>query len=326
MNYQSVNIVIPTFNGKELLGRFLPLVMKAAESYKGESEIIIVDDGGTDGSDEFIRRNFPEVRLIKLDKNKGFAWACNEGFRVCKNEIVILLNNDVLVADNFISPLIPHFNDKDVFGVRPGLSLLNKNINQEDLDKFSIGLEFKTGFIELPMVKLKAIPERNFIFLLGGTSSAFDKDKLLKLGGFDEMFKPFYWEDADLSYRAWKRGWKIIYEPKSLVYHQTHSTIFKVYPKHYIERISEKNKYILVWKNISDKKLLFYHFSWIPFRLLGLLIRGKWHRLPSLFLALRELGKIREKRKFELQRAKVSDAQIFNLFSKITKGGIKLHE
>jgi len=323
MKDQSVSIVIPTLNGKELLKRFLPSVMTAAKAYQGESEVIIVDDGGTDGSDELIKSEFAGVRLIRLEETRGFAGVCNEGFRACRNQIVILLNNDVLVDRDFIAPLVAHFENEEVFGVRSGLRLLDSNVSQEDLERFSIGLEFKRGFIELPMFKQAVTRVPNDIFLLGGTSAAFDREKLFKLGGFDELFNPFYWEDADLSYRAWKRGWRILHEPKSLVYHQTHSTIAKAYPKEYIERIGERNRYILVWKNISDKKLLFNHFCWIPLRLSGLLIMGQWHRLPSLFLALKKLGKIREKRKHELQDAKMTDFQLFSFFSRIMRDGTK---
>ena len=319
MKNQSVSLVVPTCNGKELLERFLPSVVAAAGAYPGESEIIIVDDGGSDGTDELIMSSFAGVKLVRLEQGKGFAGACNAGFRACRNRIVILLNNDVLVDKDFIAPLVAHFEDGEIFGVRPGLRLLNDNMSREDLERFSIGLEFKRGFIELPMFKQAAARAPGDIFLLGGTSAAFERAKLLDLGGFDELFNPFYWEDADLSYRAWKRGWRILYEPKSLVYHQTHSTIARAYPQEYIERISERNKYILVWKNITDRKLLFYHFCWIPLRLAGLLIMGRWHKLPALFLALSKLGKIREQRKRGRQDAKVADSRIFSLFAENMK-------
>ncbi len=323
MKDQSVSIVIPTLNGKELLKRFLPSVMAAVGAYPGKSEVIIVDDGGTDGTDELIKSNFAGVRLIRLERNMGFAGACNAGFRECRNQIVILLNNDVLVDKNFIAPLVVHFENDEIFGVRPGLRTLGANVSREELERFSVGLEFKRGYIDLPMF-LRAAPRKcNDIFLLGGTSAAIDRVKLLELGGFDELFSPFYWEDADLSYRAWKRGWRIIYEPESLAYHQTHATIFQTHPQEYIEMIGERNRYIMVWKNIVDKKLLFNHYCWIPLRLLGLLFSGRWHKLPSLFLALKELKTIREKRKRELREAKKSDRQLFNFFSEIMKGGAK---
>lgn len=319
MNYRSVSIVIPTYNGKKLLEKFLPSVIKAAKFYKGQTEIIIVDDAGTDGSDEFVRRNFPEIQLVKLEKNRGFSGACNEGFKVSRGEITISLDNDILVADDFIYPLTAHFDDKDVFGVAPGLLLPN----QKDLEVSSRGLKFRRGFIEIPIFKFKKKHEQNFVFLLGGGAATMDRNKLLELGGFDELFNPFYWEDADLSYRAWKRGWKILYEPKARVYHQKASTSFRVYSRHYVEKISERNRYILVWKNILDKKLLLCHFLWVPIRLIWYLLTGKWWRISSFFLALKQLKNIRSKRKIESREVKMSDSKLLNLFSEIMSSSIK---
>jgi GT2 family glycosyltransferase len=297
--------------------------MDAVGAYPGESEVIIVDDCGTDNSDELIKGKFAGVHLIRLEKNMGFARACNAGFRACRNEIVILLNNDVQVDKDFIAPLVAHFENGDVFGVRPGLSLMDLKVSRAYLERFSVGLEFKRGYIELPMFKRGATQKNGDIFLLGGTLAAIDKEKLLKLGGFDELYTPFYWEDADLSYRAWKRGWRIIYEPKSLAWHQTHSTI-SLYPQNYVGKIGERNRYIMVWKNIFDRKLLFNHFCWIPLRLLALLISGRWHKLPALFLALGILDKIKEKRKLERQEAKISDRRLFDFFSDIMRGTTRI--
>lgn len=325
MKKRSVSIVIPTFNGKELLRRFLPSVMAAAEAYHdGACEIILVDDASADASAEMIRSAFAGTRLVRLETHRGFAGACNAGFRACQNQIIILLNNDVLADRNFIAPLTAHFNDTAVFGVRPGLRLLDSKMSRDDLERFSIGLEFKRGLVELPVFKQAATPVPNDIFLLGGTSAAFDRQKLSELGGFDELFAPFYWEDADLSYRAWKRGWRILHEPQSLVYHQTHATIGRMYPRKYIEKISERNKYFLVWKNITDKKLLCYHACWIPLRLAGLLLSGRWHRLAAFFLALRELGKVSARRKHERQAAKVTDFQLFSFFAERRRGSTQV--
>lgn len=319
MNYRSVSIVISTYNGKELLERFLPSVVKAAKFYKGQTEIIVVDDGGTDGSDEFIKRNFPEIQLLRLEKNIGPLLAIKKGFKIIKNQIVILLDNDILVAHDFIHHLTAHFDDKDVFGVAPGLLLPN----QKDLEISARGLKFRRGFIEIPIFKLRKIEKQNFVFLLGGGAATMDKNKLFELGGFDELLSPFYWEDADLSYRAWKRGWKILYEPKARVYHQGHATIFREHNRYYIERIGERNRYILIWKNILDKKLLFYHFLWVPIRLIGYLLTGKWWRISSFFLVLKQLTKIKAKRRIESQEAKIPDSKLFNLFSKIMTNGTK---
>lgn len=314
MDYKSVSIVIPTYNGKKLLEKYLPSVVEAAKVYKGDTEIIVVDDAGRDGSDEFIKRNFPGIHLIKLEKNIGPLLAINKGFRLSKNEIIILLDNDVLVANDFIYPLVAHFDNEEVFGVSPSLHLLNRRLGQKDSKVYTRSLIFRRGFIDAPIFKFPEVTGQNFIFLLGGGAAALDRDKLLKLGGFDELLSPFYWEDVDLSYRAWRRGWKILYEPKSLVHHQGNSTIPKAHHRHCIDKINERNRYILIWKNISDRKLLFCHFLWFPIRLIGYLLTGKWWRISSVFLALRQLKNIRSKRHIELREAKMPDSELFNLF------------
>ncbi len=319
MFYKSVSIVITNYNGEKILEKFLPSVVDAAKFYEGQTEIIVVDDAGTDGSVEFIRNNLPEVKIIRLEENIGPLLATNVGIRASKNQIIILLDNDVLVKRDFISPLVKHFEDANVFGVGPSLDLLNPEFKQFGSKICASGLVLRRGFLEAPFSNLREAQEQNFIFLLGGGASAMEREKLLKLGGFDELFSPFYWEDADLSYRAWKRGWKILFEPKSMVHHQAHSTISSAFSDHYVEKISERNRYILIWKNISDSRILFCHVLWIPVRFLGSALTGKWWRVSSLFLALSNFKKIRQKRKIELQEAKKSDAEVFDFFSKIMK-------
>ena len=315
MEHKSVSIVISTYNGKGLLEKYLPSVFEAARSYGGRTEVIVVDDGGEDGSDEFIQQNFPEIRLLRLQKNMGPILAINEGFRASKNEIIILLNNDILLASDFIRPLSAHFNDKNVFGVFPNLHLLDK----KDMRSYTMGLLFRRGFIETPPFAPTETEGQNIIFLLGGGAAAIDRDKLLQLGGFDELLSPFYWEDVDLSYRAWKRGWKILYEPKSLLYHEIHSTISKEHKSDYVDKISERNRYIIFWKNISDKRLLISHFLWIPLRLVRNILTGKWGRVTALFLALSKVKQIMRKRHIELQETKTGDDKLFKLFSEIMK-------
>ena len=111
----------------------------------------------------------------------------------------------------------------------------------------------------------------------------------------------------------------MLYELKSQVHHQASSTINKEHGRHYIDMIAERNRYILVWKNILDKRLLFYHLLWVPMRLIWFLLIGKWWRVSSFFLALGKLKEINQKRKIELREAKVSDAELFDLFSKIMR-------
>ena len=97
-------------------------------------------------------------------------------------------------------------------------------------------------------------------FYGGGGSCAFDRRKFLELGGFDELLKPFYLEDTDLGYLAWKRGWKVLYQPASVVYHEHRGTIGKRFSEAYIQSVLKKNFLLFTWKNIHDWRWFGSHF------------------------------------------------------------------
>jgi len=114
---KQVSVIIPSFNGKELLEEYLPSLKTALEPYSGASEILIVENGSTDETVSFLNRNYPEVRILKNSVNKGFGPAVNWGVREAKYDIVLLLNNDIRVDKDFIAPLARHFDDPAVFAV-----------------------------------------------------------------------------------------------------------------------------------------------------------------------------------------------------------------
>ena len=309
MKYQNISIVIPTFNGKELLEKYLPSVLDACKDYSFEkTELIVIDDASSDGTADYLESNFPFIKVIRQQTNKGFSVSANHGIFSAKNRIVVLLNNDVEVANNFLSFFLHHFEDKNLFAVRPGL----KNTSEDEIIKHpKIGGKFKYGFFDVPA---EVKENTDLAFFAGGGACVYDREKFIELAGFDEIFSPFYFEDVDLSYRAWKRGWKIIYEPKCWAYHQGCATISKFYSARYINIITERNKYFLIWKNITDIKLIFEHFVFVPVRIIIFLVCGNFAPLAGLFCALKSLDKIIKKRKIEKQFTKVSDNTIFGYF------------
>jgi len=110
------SVVIPNWNGRDLLEKYLPPLIRAMQGHP-DNEIIVVDNGSTDGSAEFVRERFPEVRLLALPQNLGFGGGSNAGFRAAKNDIVVLLNSDMRVAEDFLAPLLEGFTHPDVFAV-----------------------------------------------------------------------------------------------------------------------------------------------------------------------------------------------------------------
>lgn len=271
------SIVITNYNGQDLLKKNLPFVVKAALN----KEIIVVDDASTDNSVQFVTNNFPQIKIIKNSRNLRFAESCNRGVNKAKGRIVILLNNDVKPKKDFLKPLLKNFNDPLVFSVGC------KEIEFKNGRKIESGRaqgEFKKGF--LVHWKAKDQTKRHTLWTFGG-SMAVDRKKYLDLGGFDKLYKPAYWEDIDLCWRARKKGWKILFEPKAIVYHRHETTNIKVLGKRKMEIAAYKNQILFMWKNIRGYKLL-WHFVWLPYHLLFTTIRSKGLFLLGFLKAVRE--------------------------------------
>lgn len=308
-----VSILVPSFNGKQLLAENLPSVITAVENYRGTCEVIIIDDASTDGTEGFIKSNFAEVKTVRLEDTSGYAMACNCGTHFCDGEILIFLNNDVKVDLNFIDPLVEHFKDESVFAVgsksiTPKKGYLNETISH--------GF-FKNGILVFEYSGRNTHPDffdkPRSILHVCGAAFACRRDRFLNLGGFDTIFRPIYWEDVDLSYRAWKRGWQSIYEPKSIVYHMHSSTVNNFYSKDYIKYISRRNRLLFYWKNITDPGLMLRHILWLPLWMGQNILKEDIGWIKSFNAALSLLGNIRMRRRKERLEAIWSDAKIINL-------------
>jgi GT2 family glycosyltransferase/glycosyltransferase involved in cell wall biosynthesis len=250
-------VVIPNWNGRDLIERYLPSVV-AALAGNPQNEIVVVDNGSADGSAEFVRRAFPDVKVLALDRNLGFGGGSNAGFRAAKNDIVVLLNSDMQVSPDFLPPLLEGFRDERVFAV-------SCQIFFRDPAKLREETGLTQGWWQDGGLKVRhridpGIGDLFPCFYGGGGSCAFDRRKFLELGGFDELLAPFYLEDTDLGYMAWKRGWKVLYQPRSIVYHEHRGTIGKRFSEAQIQAVLKKNHLLFCWKNIHDWRRLAAHF------------------------------------------------------------------
>jgi len=311
-----VSIVIPTWNGRALLERFLPSVLAALKSYPGGGEIVVVDDGSADRSGAFLRERFPQVRAVELGFNRGFSAAVNRGVQETLYETVILLNNDVGAAEDFIAPLVRHFVDSAVFAV--GAKSLDW-----DRERFHDGGKlgrWRRGFwrvwrnYDLPAGTSPEGLELPSFYTPGGFA-AFDRNKWAELGGLDELFRPFNWEDTDICYRALKRGWKVLYEPSSVVYHRPNTTISGgAFRRGYVRYISRRNRIFFHWKNLTDSRMLTEHILFLALSLPLSLLRLDFPAVGAVFGALGSLGKIRQRRREEQAAAVVTDRELQRRF------------
>lgn len=283
-----ISIVIPNYNGEDLLRRNIPRVLEAADYHQHKSknkvEIIVVDDCSTDDSINVIKGM--GVKVLKNTKNLGFSSTVNKGVETAKGDIVVLLNTDIYPEKTFLKHLIEHFNDPQVFAV----GCLDKSIEGGETILRGRGIgKWKNGFL---VHSRGNIDKSNTLWASGG-SAAFRKNVWKKLSGFDELYNPFYWEDIDLSYRALKSGYKIVFEPKSIVFHEHYKgSIKKNYSDFKIKTIAYRNQFIFSWKNATDLPLQISEILFLPYHFALALKRRDWAFFVGFLKAFVLLPKI----------------------------------
>lgn len=262
----NLSIIIPNYNGLSLLQKNLPKVIDAVKSFKeGKIELIIIDDKSKDDSvmflKEFAKKDHGNVtvKILENKKNLGFSPTVNKAVKHATGDIVILLNSDVVPENGFYKSLLPHFTDETVFAV----GCMDKSIESGKtvLRGRGVGV-WKRGFL---MHKLGDLKKNTTLWVSGG-SGAFRKKIWETLGGFNELFAPYYWEDIDLSYRALKTGYEIYFEEKSVVIHKHEEGAIKKTQKPFrIQTIAYRNQFIFVWENATDFSIAFSHLIWLPY-------------------------------------------------------------
>jgi len=253
----SVSIVIPNWNGIELLKKHLPTVIKNSDG----AHIIIVDDHSTDDSVLYLQKNFPDISIVRKNKHEGFTSTVNVGVQEANTDIVVLLNTDIEPQKGFLQPLISHFSDPNVFAV----GCMDKSMEDGKMILRGRGIGWwEKGFY---IHKRGDVDKTDTAWVSGG-SGAFRRSMWNKLGGMDPIFNPFYWEDIDLSYRAVKKGYTILFEPKSIVqHHHEEGNIKKEFTKKEVDRIAFRNQFFFIWKHVPVFQLIL-GFIWFPIRLI----------------------------------------------------------
>lgn len=304
---QKISVIIPNYNGENLLKKNLPEVIKNCPG----CEIIVVDDASTDDSIVLLKENFKVVKVISHKLNQGFASAVNTGVKAAAGIYVLLLNSDVAPREKFLDPLINAFkNNENLFAA----AILDVSHEfGKKVEKGRGGAKFKKGFVNHYSLPVKT---GETLWVSGG-SGLFDKSIFLKLGGMDNIYAPFYWEDIDLSYRARKSGYICLFEPDSIVdhYHQE-GAIYKHHTDLYIKTISYKNQFIFVWKNISDYFLLLQHFAWLPYHFINAILKRDWPFFIGFFKAALQIPKLILNYQKTESEFTVSDKEIFKKFEK----------
>lgn len=304
---EKVSIVIPNFNGRELLAKNLPEVTRVCP----KSEIIVVDDASQDDSALLVKKRFKKVKVIENKKNLGFARSANIGVKAASGQYVLLFNTDVSPRPDFLKPALVHFQKhKNLFAV--GLA----DQSHEDgtiITRGRGGAKFKRGFLNHFAQK----PRFGETLWVSGGSGLFDRQKFLALGGFDPAFAPFYWEDIDLCWRARKQGLVCLFEPRALVdhYHQQ-GAIKKSHWPVYIKTVAYKNQFLFVWKNISDYSQVALHLLWLPYHFAKALLTLDLVFFLGFIWAISQIPQLILNYQLLTTNYQLSDKEIINAFAK----------
>ncbi len=171
----SASVVIPNWNGRDLLEKYLPSVVKAMEN-NSANEIIVVDNASSDGSVDLLKQRFPSVRVIELSENLGFGGGSNVGFSAARNDIVVLLNSDMRVEPDFLQPLLDGFTDELVFAVSCQIFFSDPAKLREETGLTQAW--WQGGHLRVRHREDHAIQNAYPCFYAGGGSSAFDRRKV----------------------------------------------------------------------------------------------------------------------------------------------------
>ena len=306
-----ISVVIPNYNGEGLLKKNLSKVYEELKNYRsGNFEIIVVDDASSDDSVSFLKGLAKDynLKIVGNEKNLGFSPTVNKGVKIASGEVVILLNTDIYPETGFLDPLLSHFKeDENVFAV----GCLDKSIEGEKTVLRGRGLgEWKRGFL----VHRRGEVDKTDTLWASGGSSAFKKVIWERLGGLNDLFAPFYWEDIDISYRALKSGYKVIFEPKSVAIHEHEKgAIHSKFSDDQVKVIAYKNQFIFVWEN-ADSNLLLSHVLWLPYHKLKALMRLDWTFFLGFFNALLVIPKVLRARRKARKLFVKNDAEIMREF------------
>jgi len=307
------NVIILNYNGEELIPECMPSLIEAKRVSENEVTITVIDNESIDKSLEVLKSYGDEVNVIEHE-NKVFC-SFNDVVSGLDDEIVILLNNDIKVEPDFVDPLIDTFKEHpDAFLAGSKVVTFDGTRYEGTLAKWWIDKGVFKSSSRFPGYE-KLVDSPNYTAQAG--FGAFRKDRFLELGGYDDLYLPGIMEDVDLCYRAWKKGYKGYYQPKSRMYHKAQSAFSAKFGKYGILKMSHRNTYLFMWKNIADRGILLSNILYVFPRMIFAVLRGKFEIPMGFFAALGRLPMALARRAKQKGKAELTDRQVIGMFKNI---------
>ncbi len=243
-----VSVIIPHWNGRHHLDDCLNALRR--QTY-ADHEVILVDNGSTDGSQTYVRERFPEVRLVEMGHNSGFTGAGNAGYAASRGEFVCLLNNDTEADANWLAAIV------EVFDRRPRVGIVaSKMLLFDQRDHFHTAGDFYRvdgipGNRGVWQADRGQYDREEPVFSACGGAAAYRRQMLAEIGFLDDAFF-FSCEDIDLAWRAHLAGWEVRYTPAAVVYHKLKASGGSGVVGSYHDG---RNFLYVIWKNYPTRLL-----------------------------------------------------------------------
>lgn len=303
----SIHILVLNYQRRDLLEECLPSVWEACKAASVPCRLSVVDNASQDDSETWLKENLPDVGWIPCPKNL-ILMSYNPVVAALGEEAMLLLNNDIKVEKNFIAPLWECLKgDPNRFCASPKhldfQGAYNGGMNRFG---FRLSLPWAGPFYR------ESVPERDLAreTLFTG-NGLFDRAKFLALGGFDTLYAPMGWEDADLCTRAWRRGWNSFYEPRSVIYHKSSASISKSFQEGERQKLGFRNAVLWFFANFSAPTSRLRFWLLLPLTLLLLALSGRLNQIRGFWAALPRLEAAKKRRRHDRAFDKVSDAELF---------------
>jgi GT2 family glycosyltransferase len=309
-NSETISVVIPTYNGISYIADCLDSLRK---QLRKPDEIILVDDGSTDNTLLMVEKSYPEVRCLRLESNRGFAAAVNEGIRYSSGTYVALLNNDTRADEAWLRELentleeqfsVGSCASKMLFADRPD------TINSIGIGFTQAGMAADIGYGQKDGDKYQ---RRRPVFGACAGAAMYRKAMLNDIGLFDEDFFMWY-EDVDLSFRAQLAGYACAYVPTAVIYHVGGGTASAANNLHL--RYCSRNQVLVMVKNLPDPLRFRYFRRMVVIcakHSLKMLLQGKTAVIAGYLSALNALRRFIKKHKLTSENIKVSSDEIERL-------------
>jgi GT2 family glycosyltransferase len=299
---KTVCLAILNYNGINHLEHLLPSIPDALVGYDATVSVVVLDNRSSKGDGEWMKAHYPQYEFVSAPNNEymySYNWLATQR----SEDIFILLNNDTRLTPGFFEKITRHFVADDVFSV----CARSLSWDGESVTCGPAPLERKHGFYRW-YYDFSKQELAHTIFSSSGFM-AVDRKKFLEIGGFSRLYFPMYCDDLDLGFRAWRKGWRSIYDPESTVYHRENGSGESDWVRHHLLR----NALLFEWSSLPTRQFAVER----GMRILNLILKNLMHGNAQWLSSWLEARNIWARERKNYKQTKISEEEYQTLLVRL---------